>query len=28
VIAGPYLLLARVLEHGRKIEKRTYRYAE
>ncbi|MGA8107840.1 MAG: NADH-quinone oxidoreductase subunit NuoH [Acidobacteriaceae bacterium] len=28
VIAGPYLLLARALEQGRKIEKRTYRYAE
>lgn len=28
VIVLPYLLLARVLEQGRKIEKRTYRYAE
>jgi len=28
VVAGPYVLLARGLERGRKIEKRTYRYAE
>ncbi len=28
VVAGPYIALARVLERGRKIEKRTYRYAE
>jgi NADH-quinone oxidoreductase subunit H len=28
VIAGPYVLLARSLERGRRIEKRTYRFAE
>ncbi len=28
LVAGPYVLLARGLERGRKIEKRTYRYAE
>ena len=28
VIIGPWVLLARTLEHGRRIEKRTYRYAE
>jgi NADH-quinone oxidoreductase subunit H len=28
VIAAPYVLLARALEHGRRIEKRTYRFAE
>lgn len=28
IVIGPYVLLARTLEHGRRIEKRTYRYAE
>jgi NADH-quinone oxidoreductase subunit H len=28
VILAPYILLARTLERGRKIEKRTYRFAE
>lgn len=28
MVIGPYVLLARGLEHGRRIEKRTYRYAE
>lgn len=28
VILGPYVVLARSLEYGRKIEKRTYRFAE
>jgi NADH-quinone oxidoreductase subunit H len=28
IILGPYVVLARSLESGRKIEKRTYRFAE
>jgi len=28
LVIGPYVLLARTLERGRRIEKRTYRYAE
>jgi len=28
IVIGPYVLLARTLEYGRHIEKRTYRYAE
>ena len=28
VVTGPYVVLARTLERGRKIEKRTYRFAE
>jgi NADH-quinone oxidoreductase subunit H len=28
LIAGPYVALARALEHGKRIEKRTYRFAE
>jgi NADH-quinone oxidoreductase subunit H len=28
VVIGPWILLARALERGKRIEKRTYRYAE